>query len=172
MANNIRPESFEIFGKIFFLSNRLEYLGDNELRKDGLTTKQWELIAVTGKYFTYPPSVSEVADVLSTTRQNIKQLALKLQEKGFIILERDPKDRRVLRLRLTEKNRKYWESNSDEKIEFISSLFSSLTDKELKELYGLLNKLEENIDLRYKETKSNFIGAIHITRATDLNIKE
>lgn len=160
MEKTIRPESFEIFGKIFFLSNRLEYLGDNELRKDGLTTKQWQLIAVTGKYFTYPPSVSEVAEVLSTTHQNVKQLALKLQEKGFISVEKDQKDRRVIRLRLTEKNREYWESNSEESISFISSLFSTLTDKELKDLYNLLNKLEENIDQKYKETKKNFISTL------------
>ncbi|NYT12878.1 MAG: MarR family transcriptional regulator [Candidatus Methanofastidiosa archaeon] len=160
MEKTIRPESFEIFGKIFFLSNRLEYLGDNELRKDGLTTKQWQLIAVTGKYFTYPPSVSEVAEVLSTTHQNVKQLALKLQEKGFISVEKDQKDRRVIRLRLTEKNREYWESNSEEDISFISSLFSTLTDKELKDLYNLLNKLEENIDQKYKETKKNFISTL------------
>lgn len=160
MEKTIRPESFEIFGKIFFLSNRLEYLGDNELRKDGLTTKQWQLIAVTGKYFTYPPSVSEVAEVLSTTHQNVKQLALKLQEKGFISVEKDQKDRRVIRLRLTEKNREYWESNSEEDISFISSLFNTLTDKELKDLYNLLNKLEENIDQKYKETKKNFISTL------------
>ncbi|NYT04376.1 MAG: MarR family transcriptional regulator [Candidatus Methanofastidiosa archaeon] len=160
MGKTIRPESFEIFGKIFFLNNRLEYLGDNELRKDGLTTKQWQLIAVTGKYFTYPPSVSEVAEVLSTTHQNVKQLALKLQEKGFISIEKDQKDRRVLRLRLTEKNREYWESNSDEDIFFISSLFTTLTDQELKDLYRLLNKLEENIDQKYKETKKNLISKV------------
>ncbi|HNR44692.1 MAG TPA: MarR family transcriptional regulator [Methanofastidiosum sp.] len=156
MEKTIRSKTFEIFGKIFFLSNRLEYLGDNELRKDGLTTKQWQLIAVTGKYFTYPPSVSEVAEVLSTTHQNIKQIALKLQEKGFILIEKDEKDRRVLRLRLTEKNRKYWESKSDEDVAFISSLFSALADQELQELYILLNKLEENIDLRYNEINKNF----------------
>lgn len=156
MEKNMRPETFEIFGKIFFLSNRLEYLGDNDLRKDGLTTKQWQLIAVTGKYFTYPPSVSEVAEVLSTTHQNIKQIALKLQEKGFISIEKDEKDRRVLRLRLTEKNRKYWESKSNQDIEFINSLFSALTEKEIQELYALLNKLEKSIDIKYNETKKNF----------------
>lgn len=156
MEETIRPETFEIFGKIFFLSNRLEYLGDNELRKDGLTTKQWQLIAVTGKYFTHPPSVSEVAEILSTTHQNIKQIVLKLQEKGFISIEKDEKDRRVLRLILTEKNREYWESKSNEDVAFISSLFSALTDQEIRELYFLLNKLEKNIDLRYDEINKNF----------------
>jgi len=151
-----RPEAFEIFGKIFFLSNRLEYLGDNDLRKDGLTTKQWQLIAVTGKYFTHPPSVSEVAEVLSTTHQNVKQIALKLQEKGFISIEKDEKDKRVLRLRLTEKNTKYWESKSTEDVAFISSLFYGLTDQEIHNLYGLLNKVQKNIDTKYNEVKKVF----------------
>ncbi len=153
MEKTIRPEAFEIFGKIFFMSNRLEYLGDNELRKDDLTTKQWQLIAVTGKYFTYPPSVSEVAEVLSTTHQNVKQIALKLQEKGLISIEKDEKDKRVLRLRITEKNRRYWESKSSEDVAFISSLFYEMTDKEIQDLFFLLNKVQKNIDSKYNEIK-------------------
>ncbi len=153
MEKTIRPEAFEIFGKIFFMSNRLEYLGDNELRKDDLTTKQWQLIAVTGKYFTYPPSVSEVAEVLSTTHQNVKQIALKLQEKGLISIEKDEKDKRVLRLRITEKNRRYWESKASEDVVFISSLFYEMTDKEIQDLFFLLNKVQKNIDSKYNEIK-------------------
>ena len=153
MEKTIRPEAFEIFGKIFFMSNRLEYLGDNELRKDDLTTKQWQLIAVTGKYFTYPPSVSEVAEVLSTTHQNVKQIALKLQEKGLISIEKDEKDKRVLRLRITEKNRRYWESKASEDVVFISSLFNEMTDKEIQDLFFLLNKVQKNIDSKYNEIK-------------------
>lgn len=153
MEKTIRPEAFEIFGKIFFMSNRLEYLGDNELRKDDLTTKQWQLIAVTGKYFTYPPSVSEVAEVLSTTHQNVKQIALKLQEKGLISIEKDEKDKRVLRLRITEKNRRYWESKSSEDVAFISALFHEMTDKEIQDLFFLLNKVQKNIDSKYNEIK-------------------
>lgn len=153
MEKTIRPEAFEIFGKIFFMSNRLEYLGDNELRKDDLTTKQWQLIAVTGKYFTYPPSVSEVAEVLSTTHQNVKQIALKLQEKGLISIEKDEKDKRVLRLRTTEKNRRYWESKSSEDVAFISALFYEMTDKEIQDLFFLLNKVQKNIDSKYNEIK-------------------
>ena len=97
-----------------------------------------------------------MAEVLSTTHQNIKQIALKLQEKGFISIEKDEKDRRVLRLRLTEKNRKYWESKSNEDVAFINSLFSALTEKEIQELYALLNKLEKSIGMKYNETKKNF----------------
>ena len=153
MAKNPRSETFEIFGKIFFLSNRLEYIGDKYLREDGLTTKQWQLIAVTGKYFTYPPSLSEVADVLSTTHQNIKQIALKIQEKGFITIEKDEKDKRILRIKLTEKNRKYWESKSNEENAFISPLFAGMSDQEIKDLYYLLNKIQKNIESKYSEAK-------------------
>ena len=105
----------------------------------------------------YKRQISEIAEVLSTTRQNIKQIALKLQEKEFIAIEKDQKDKRVLRLRLTEKNRRYWESNKDEDEAFIRSLFNSLTDNEIKELYYLLNKLEENINQMYDNAKKGLI---------------
>ena len=154
MIKTPSPETFEIFGRIFFLANRLEFLGDNELKKDGLTTKQWQLIAVTGKYFSYAPSVTEVSEILSTTHQNVKQIALKLQEKGFISIEKDEKDTRVLRLKLTEKNRSYWASKNAEDTKFISSLFEEMSDQEIKELHHLIKKLEDNIEKKYKIAKS------------------
>jgi DNA-binding MarR family transcriptional regulator len=62
-----------------------------------------------------------------------------------------------LRLRLTEKNKRYWESNKDEDEAFIESLFSQLTDNEIKDLYRLLNKLEENINQIYGDVKKGSI---------------
>ncbi|HOM96595.1 MAG: hypothetical protein GX941_03275 [Candidatus Methanofastidiosa archaeon] len=62
-----------------------------------------------------------------------------------------------MRLRLTEKNKRYWESNKDEDEAFIESLFSQLTDNEIKDLYRLLNKLEENINQIYGDVKKGSI---------------
>lgn len=54
------------------------------------------------KAFDHYPSIQEVADVLSTTHQNAKQLATQLESRGFLKIERDNDNRRILRLRVTD----------------------------------------------------------------------
>lgn len=134
---------FGLFGNIFLMSRKLEYVVDKELAEDNLTTKQFLTIAVIEKMFSndYPPSVNQVAEKLSTSHQNVKQIVDQLEKKGFLITERDEKDRRVLRLKLTEKNRIFWESRAKRSEEFVMSLFSSFSDSEIDDFYFLTLKL-------------------------------
>ena len=97
-----------IFGSLFLVANRLQVIGDNYLGKDGITTKQWFLSAIISQ-FKKPPTLREVAEIMGSSRQNVKQLALKLCEKEFLTIEKDEQDARALRLKLTEKSRLFWE---------------------------------------------------------------
>lgn len=141
--------------KYFFISHKFQYLCDNELGKDHLTTKQALAIIAIEEGFSSPPSIREVSDLLGTTRQNITQLIYQLEKKGFLTTERDTKDKRHLRLKVTEKNQKYWESRATEHDQFIYSLFASLNEEEFHILRKLTDKLLENIDKLYKEVKNH-----------------
>jgi len=145
---------FDLFGQIFYLGNRMQYIVDAELRKDGLTTKQFLMVAAIEKLFDRPPSLNEVADVLSTSHQNARQLVNQLERKGFIEVTRDEKDRRVLRLGLTEKNRQYWDSRAGVHAAFVLSLFDSLDEDEIVTFHGLFRKLLDRVDALYNETKN------------------
>ena len=111
------------------------------------------MIATIEKLFEYPPAINEVADKLSTAHQNIKQIANQLEKKGFIIIERDENDKRILRLKVTEKNRRYWDSRAEEHEKFILSLFNSLEEEEIHRFHTLVNKLSEDIDEFYEKAK-------------------
>ena len=95
-----RIDSFPL---LLFLSRRLEYIADSELKKDDLTTKQYLTVVVIETLYDHSPSISELAQSLSTTHQNIKQIALQLQKKGFIKIERDENDKRTSAKRYREK---------------------------------------------------------------------
>jgi len=138
-----KEKLFGLFGNIFLMSRKLEYVVDKELAGDNLTTKQFLTIAVIEKMFgnDYPPSVNQVAEKLSTSHQNVKQIVDQLEKKGFLISERDEKDKRILRLKLTEKNRIFWESRAKRSEEFVMSLFSSFSEREIEEFYFLTRKL-------------------------------
>jgi DNA-binding MarR family transcriptional regulator len=122
----------ETFERLLNLSHQVELAMDRMLRKDGLTAKQFQMVAIIGKRFTTPPSIMELAEQMGTTHQNVKQLALQLEKRGYLELFRDGKDRRVLRVRLTDKNAAYWEEKAPEHMRFMLDLFTALDDEELE----------------------------------------
>ena len=141
----VRDEIDDVFTKIFLLSLRLENIGNKTLKKDQMTIKQFLLIASI-ESFDDPPSIGEVAAMVSTSHQNVREIADRLEKRGFIKIERDKKDKRILRLKTTEKNAKYWVSRLDEHEDVIFALFKPFTDEEIHTFDVLVNKFLDHIE--------------------------
>ena len=153
MEKDVKSLIFELYGNVFLLGRRLEYIVDKELAKDNLTTKQFLMIAVIEKMFEHSPSIKEVADALGSTHQNIKQMANQLERRGFLRIERDGRDRRVLRLKVTEKNREYWDSRAAEHEGFILEIFSGLDEDGIRSLHTQTMRLLGSVDGLYQRAK-------------------
>jgi len=134
-----------IFGSLFLLSNKLQVIGDQYLGKDDMTTKQWFLTAMISQFRDNPPTLSEVAELMGSSRQNVKQLALKLEEKGFLRIEKDEQDARAVRLKLTEKSRTFWEKRQSRDEWFLRDLFEDFSEQEIDVIYSGFNKLFKKI---------------------------
>jgi DNA-binding MarR family transcriptional regulator len=94
----------EIFGSIFVVVQHLARRADAELAVLDLTTRQWLLLAVLTKWFPdRSPSLSEAAERYGSSRQNVKQIAVGLEARGFVRLVPDRQDGRTTRLELTER---------------------------------------------------------------------
>lgn len=94
----------ELFGYAFVLVQHLAHRADPELARLGLTTRQWLLLAVLDRFFPdRHPSLTEAAARYGSSRQNVKQIALQLEEAGFLRLAPDPVDRRATRLVRTDR---------------------------------------------------------------------
>lgn len=142
-----------IFGSLFLLANKLQAIGDQYLSADDMTIKQWFLTVMISQFKDAPPTLSEVAEIMGSSRQNVKQLALKLQEKDFLSIEKDETDGRALRLKLTQKSQEFWEKRMDNDSKFILNLFKDISQSELDSIYsgfnkllGQIEKLEKSID--------------------------
>jgi DNA-binding MarR family transcriptional regulator len=94
----------EIFGSIFVIVQHLARRADAELAVVDLTTRQWLLLAVLTKWFPgHSPSLSGAAEKYGSSRQNVKQIALGLEARGFVRLVPDRDDGRTTRIELTER---------------------------------------------------------------------
>ncbi|APF27339.1 marR family protein [Clostridium sporogenes] len=136
---------YHIFGMLFLLSNKLETLGNNFLGE--LTTKQWFFMLILINFFKEPPTLSELALEMGTSHQNAKQIAIKLEKKGFLVVNKDIKDKRVLRLTPTNKIREYVKLREDKDHFFIEKFFNVLTKEEVKSIYESFTKLLDNIQV-------------------------
>ena len=144
-------EKTYIFGTIFTLSNKLQFLGDKIDAK--LTVKQWLLLAGVLKCESDTPMLSEIAARIGSSRQNVKKMASILEKQGFVLMEKDACDARMLRIRLTDACRAHLKQREETESQFIEELFSNFEAKELSTLSAALKKLEKNV--RVMEQKYN-----------------
>ena len=93
----------DVFGSLFVVLAHLTRRTDAALEDLGLTSRQWLLLAVLARGFEgRRPSLTEAGDLYGTSRQNVKQIALGLEARGYLRLVADPADGRTTLLELTE----------------------------------------------------------------------
>lgn len=132
---------FRIFGCLFTLVTKLEAIGNNGYLGE-LTTKQWYLMAHLVTFFKTPPTLTALSQGMGTSHQNTKAIALKLQNKGFVRLEKDEKDKRTLRvIPVKEKVEAYDNVMGAENEIFLDRFFDALNPEELSKLDSTLLKL-------------------------------
>ncbi|MDF2674455.1 MAG: transcriptional regulator [Clostridiales bacterium] len=134
-----------IFGSIFLLANKLQVLGDQYFAENDMTVKQWLLTVMILQFQDGPPTLSQVAELMGSSRQNVKQIALKLEKKGLLTIEKDDQDARVIRLKITEKSYSFWEKRVDKDEQYVMELFKDLSKEETDAMYSGVGKLFEKI---------------------------
>ena len=139
--NTLQQKAY-IFGKIFTISNWLQTLGDKFDKN--ITTKQW-LFILGVSHFQEPPILSEVANLIGYSRQNAKRIAADLQSRGYVIISRDQKDARALRIRLTPSCIEYFKKRDQREIDFLEKLFAGIEADLVNSVCQVLIKLEQNI---------------------------
>ena len=134
-----------IFAQIFQLSNRLQVFLDNQLINDGITAKQFFMMIVVNSFVDHYPTFTEVGLKLGTSRQNVKQLALKLENKHFVKISVDKADARNKHISLTEKAKKYWSTRDINDMSAMKTMFSKVSTEHLKNMYQGMTTISEGI---------------------------
>lgn len=121
--------------------SRLFKEADPFYRSLGLTGLQYNVLRVLESVEEELPQ-QEIARRVLASRANITSLLDQLEEKGLV--ERRPcDDRRVKRIRITQKALDLLERTYDDILAISAGLMKNLSDEEKKELLRLVEKLEE-----------------------------
>ena len=60
-------------------------------------------------------------------------------------MEKDPKDARATRLKITDESRAFWENTQQKGVEFVESVFKGMDPMELSIARNALMKISENL---------------------------
>lgn len=134
---------YALFGLLFALQNRLQAVGDTFYEE--ITCKQFFLLACMNLFQGEAPTVQELAQVMGSSHQNVKQILNKLEQKGFLKVEPDAEDRRKLRISLTEYAALTGEKYRAKEDEFMAKLFDGVEEEEAKQAFLTLSKMEGNL---------------------------
>jgi DNA-binding MarR family transcriptional regulator len=134
-----------LFGMLFAAANKLDTLMDRELESFGLTSKQWFLSVGIDVMFDGPPTIKQVAKEMGSSHQNVKQVALKLEQKGLLRLEKDKDDARATRLVFTEKAREFWGGTQRKGEEFMEAVFKGIGGEDLAAARNVLQRVWNNL---------------------------
>lgn len=143
-----------IFGCILLFANRIQTIGDR-FDKD-ITMKQWFLIVCIIENKNNSPTLSNVADFMGCSRQNIKKMALILAEKGLVKFENAPNDSRSIILTITRKCEEFFSKRNNGEEKFLNDFFKGLTKQDINNVYKSFLKLYDNINQLDKISKIGF----------------
>jgi DNA-binding MarR family transcriptional regulator len=113
---------------------------EREMAASGITLQQAALLQFIQAQ-ALPPTIGTVATGLSMTHQNVKQIALVLERKGFLTITVDAHDRRARRLATTARHRRFWARRNPGDFDLVQTWTAGLNDDEVAQAVHLLGKL-------------------------------
>lgn len=142
-----------IIGCVSLLSIRITQFGDFIL--PDITFRQWFLLIMISKMELREKNINSIAEVVGTTRQNVKKTLVPLENKGYVRIEKSNSDARALKVELTEKTFQYFTENDAFAIRETNKLFSIFSTEEIEILACTLKKLLCSFEIYGKERKNN-----------------
>ncbi len=139
------PQAF-LLGLLSAFDNRYQAAADRFFKE--ITWKQFFAI-ICINLCKEPPTLNDLSEVMGSSHQNVKQILLKLEGKGFVSMMADEKDKRKQRYFVTDKCRKFLEANDNQSktsSQIIAQIFDGVSDNDLAVTIKTIMKMEKNLE--------------------------
>ena len=108
----------------------------------GLTTQQHAILMAI-KNADGPATPTQIADWVDRNLNSITLIVDRMEKSGLVKRVRDVRDRRSLRIVMTEKGEQYLKQNTTMSWQLIKDLLKVLSEEEMRQLAGLLEKVRQ-----------------------------
>lgn len=114
------------------------------LAQEGITFPQYSVILALGRHG--PMQMNRLGEFMLVAPANVTGLIDRMERKGYVRRRRDPEDRRLYVVELTDLGAKIFRSISSRFRQYARGLSSSLTDEELKSALEALRKVRDAVE--------------------------
>lgn len=134
--------SYFLLGLLSTFDNRFQAMADRTMGE--ITWKQFFAI-ICVNLCKESPTIMELAEIMGSSHQNVKQILLKLEKKGFIKLVIDEKDKRKQRIELTDYCRKFCNKNDEATGLIMKKMFDGISEEQLQITIQTIIQIEDNL---------------------------
>ena len=134
--------SYFLIGLLSAFENRFQAVADSTMKE--ISWKQFfALICIN--MCKEKPTVKELAEIMGSSHQNVKQILLKLEKKGFVSITADESDKRKLRIELTEYCKEFCEKNDEMAMNIMRKMFEGVSNEQLQVTIQTIIHIEDNL---------------------------
>lgn len=136
------PSSYFLLGLLSAFDNRFQAMADRTMGE--ITWKQFFAI-ICVNLCKESPTIMELAEIMGSSHQNVKQILLKLEKKGFVKIVVDEKDKRKQRTELTEYCRDFCLKNDEITGLIMQKMFAGISEEQLQATIRTIIQIEDNL---------------------------
>lgn len=92
------------------------------------------------------PTIKELADIMGSSHQNVKQILNKLEDKGYIAISADSEDRRKQRVFITDKTRAFCEEHDEGSKMIVGKIFEGISEEDIQTVIRTFMQMENNLE--------------------------
>ena len=134
--------SYFLLGLLSAFENRFQAVADSTMKE--ISWKQFFAI-ICINLCKDSPTVKELAEIMGSSHQNVKQILLKLEKKGFVSIIIDEKDKRKQRIYLTDYCRQFCSENDEMTINIMKKMFAGVSEEQLQVTIQTIIQIEDNL---------------------------
>ena len=135
--------SYFLLGLLSAFDNRFQAMADKTIKE--ISWKQFFAI-ICINMCKEKPTLRELADIMGSSHQNVKQILLKLEKKGFVNVVLDERDKRKQRIELTEYCMEFCKKNNEVRSQIIMNMFEGVSQEQLQATIATIIQIENNIE--------------------------
>lgn len=140
--NGIESPYF-LIGLLSAFDNRFQAAADRTMKE--ISWKQFFAI-ICIELCKESPTIRELSEIMGSSHQNVKQIILKLEKKGFVSIETDSLDKRKQRISLTPLCREFCRKNDALTTGIMNTLFNGISEEQLRTTIQTITQIGENLN--------------------------
>ena len=134
--------SYFLIGLLSAFENRFQAVADSTMKE--ISWKQF-FVLICINMCKEKPTVKELAEIMGSSHQNVKQILLKLEKKGFVSITADESDKRKLRIELTEYCKEFCAKNDEMAMNIMRKMFEGVSNEQLQVTIQTIIHIEDNL---------------------------